>query len=606
MLRHSTKLCALMLCASAAAILAAAPALAQDSQPAGQPQAAANPTEAAVGNLLQGLVDQGVLKRAKAQALMNKFHSDINKAPAAAPAPAASSTADDKANVHVPYIPEIVKDEITNRVKRDVVKQAKDEHWATPGTFPEWTSRIKIFGDFRFRDEGRFFDQPIYQKQSDGTMLQVGGNQLDFIDVNTVNNNGGYNTGANNSTLPAMLNSSKDRNLLRLRARLGFEAAIAEDWTAVFRLASGSDNSPVSTNQTLGGFFSKKSIWLDQAFVKYEPADGNSLVLGRMPNPFVHTEMVWDDDINPDGIAVNLSHTFHGLGLHATGAVFSIDYASDAAPTTALSDSKSGNDGNKWLFAGQIGASYDARPLKLSFDAAYYDYDNIQGQLSPSCSNLGSYCTTDWSKPAFMQKGNTLFALRDFAIDPSSQTTTQIYGLASKFEVLDLIAKADYAATDTLHIALTGDVARNLAYSQAAITALPIVNNNETCSGTVPTGKSCSDTDSSTGKPYGTALFKSGKDAWYVRLDIGAPKATERWDWNVAASYEYIQPDALLDAFTDSDFHLGGTNAKGWTLAGNLGLAHNTWLSAKWLSADAVSGPHFSVDVLQVDLNVRF
>jgi hypothetical protein len=601
MLRHSNKFCGLMLCASVAALIAASPALAQDAQPT------PNATETAVGNLLQGLVDQGVLKRAKAQALMNKFHSDLAKAPPAAPA-AATPAAAEPGTVAVPYIPEIVKDEITNRVKQDVVKQAKDEHWATPNSFPEWVSRIKITGDFRMRDEGRFFDQPVFQTQN-GKQVQVGGNELSFVDVNTVNANGGYNTGANNSTLPALLNSSKDRNNLRIRARLGITADITEDWTASFRLASGSDNSPVSTNQTLGGFFSKKSIWLDQAYVKYEPAAGNSLMLGRMPNPFTHTEMVWDDDINPDGVALSLSHDFHGLSLHATGAAFSIDYAGDAAPATALSDAKSGNDGNKWLFAGQIGAATTlktARPLTLSLDAAYYDYDNIQGQLSPSCSNLGSYCLTDWSKPGFVQKGNTLFGLRNFNYpDSTNPTSVQIYGLASKFQVLDLIAKADLAASDNFHITLTGDVARNLGYSAKSITGLPIVNNNETCSGTVPAGKSCTDKDAN-GHPYGTPLFKSGKDAWYLRLDVGAPRVENRWEWNIAGTYEYIQPDALVDAFTDSDFHLGGTNAKGWTLAGNLGLAHNTWLTAKWLSADAVSGPHFSVDVLQVDLNVRF
>jgi hypothetical protein len=590
MLRHSTKHCALMLCASAAALgaalVTASPALAQDT-PAGQPQAAANPTEAAVGNLLQGLVDQGVLKRNKAQALMNKFHADISKAPAAAPAPAASAPAAEAGSVAVPYIPEIVKDEITNRVKDSVVKQAKDEHWATPNTFPEWVSRIKIVGDFRFRDEGHYFNP---------------NNELAFVDVNTVNANGGYNTGSNNSTYPAILNSSKDRNYLRIRARLGFEAAIAEDWTATIRLASGSDNSPVSTNQTLGGFFSKKSIWLDQAFVKYEPAAGDALIVGRMPNPFVRTEMVWSENVNPDGIALKLAHDFarSGFGLHATAGAFSLDYSGDSYPTTALSNVKSGMNGDKWLFAGQVGASYDARPLKLSLDAAYYDFDNIQGKLSPSCSNEGSYCLTDASKPAFMQKGNTLFSLRQFYYPNSTDVTaTQLYGLASKFEVLDLIAKADYAATDTLHISLTGDVARNLGYSRRAITALPIVNNNETCSVAVASGKTCTTAG-------GTSIFKSGKDAWFLRLDVGAPKVTERWDWNISASYEYIQPDALLDAFTDSDFHLGGTNAKGWTIGGNLGLAHNTWLSAKWLSADAVTGPVFSVDVLQVDLNVRF
>src|SRR3546814_7581619 len=51
-----------------------------------------------------------------------------------------------------------------------------------------------------------------------------------------------------------------------------------------------------------------------------------------------------------------------------------------------------------------------------------------------------------------------------------------------------------------------------------------------------------------------------------------------------------VQTCALPICFTDSDFHLGGANAKGFILGGALGLGKNTAVGLRWLSADAVSG----------------
>jgi hypothetical protein len=62
----------------------------------------------------------------------------------------------------------------------------------------------------------------------------------------------------------------------------------------------------------------------------------------------------------------------------------------------------------------------------------------------------------------------------------------------------------------------------------------------------------------------------------------------------------------VLDAFTDSDFHLGGTNAKGWILGGKYGLLENTYISARYLSADEIEGPPLGIDVLQLDLVSEF
>jgi hypothetical protein len=61
-----------------------------------------------------------------------------------------------------------------------------------------------------------------------------------------------------------------------------------------------------------------------------------------------------------------------------------------------------------------------------------------------------------------------------------------------------------------------------------------------------------------------------------------------------------------MDAFTDSDFHLGGTNAKGWYLGTDFALRKNVWLALRWITANEISGPPLAIDVLFFDLNARF
>lgn len=575
----------LMLCASAAALAAAVipgPAMAQSAQ------GSSAATETAVGELLQGLVNKKVLSRKDAQEMMDRFHTTMARSVEASPPPPPEA-----GSVRVPYVSETVKEEITNRLKDKVVQQAKDEHWATPRPQAEWTDRIKLTGDVRLRDEGRYFGKNNYYA---------------FVNVGSINSGSPYNTDSNNTVAPPLDNTTKDRNLLRVRARVGLEAHVADDWTALVRIATGSDSSPVSTNQTLGGFYAKKSIWLDQAYIKYEPVKGNALMVGRMPNPFEHTELVWDDDINLDGIAASARYALRNtpLTLKAVAGAFPLDYVPDNFPSNGLtadglSDEKVGQGGDKWLFAGQIGAAYHTKRAAFSLMASYYDFENIQGKLSPACSNEAAYCLTDYTRPAFMQKGNTLFALRQLTFPVSTDTSQpQYYGIASKFQVLDLIAKADLTVKGDFHLVLTGDYARNLGYSKNAVTALPIANNNETCSVIITdVTKNCTQSG-------GTNIFKSGNNAWSVQLTAGHPTVDKAWDWNASFSYLRLDPDATLDAFTNSDFHLGGTNAKGWVIGGNLGLAKNVVLSARWLSADAVYGPPMAVDIFQLDLTTTF
>ncbi|WP_165189841.1 putative porin [Caulobacter soli] len=572
----------------------------------------AGPSQNATINLIRALVKKKVLGAAEAEAMIAQAQAEAAQAQAvaqaatsantaattaqasAASAVAAVSPASAQPGTSVRYVPQFVRDQIKDEVRAEVLADAKTQGLVAPEAVPEWVRGIKITGDLRGRYEGRFFDN---------------GNALDFVNIGAINAGSPYNTDpATNPYNPAILNSRKDRTYLRLRARVGIEAAIDPQVTAYIRIATGAQNNPVSTNQTLGGYFSDKDLWLDRAYVDYRPVDGAHVLVGRMANPFQMSELVWDDDVNLDGVAGSYQRKIgSAFSAFATAGAFPLDYVADDGPKTALSSIKTDSDKDKWIFAGQVGGAWQAADtIKASLDVAYYDYTGVTGALSPSCSNIADYCLTDYSRPGFAQRGNTLFALRDITtVDPANTASPQYYGLASKFRVLAVSGAIDWALADDLQLSLTAHYAQNLAYDRADILARgfnpssglsQIANNNETCSVEL-SGGVC---------PAGKAVFKSGDVAWMVKAAIGAPAIEEGGDWRLEAAYRHIEPDALLDAFTDSDFHLGGTNAEGWSLAGTYGLRHHTSVGARWMSAQEISGPPFKIDLMQVDLNVKF
>src|SRR5271170_6835289 len=152
-------------------------------------------------NLLQALVDQGVISREKA-AEMVKSAQDKAAADASAVAKA------DQGAVRVPYVPQIIKDEIAKqvaeevkpRVVADVVKEAKTEKWGVPGALADWLTRTRIYGDITLREEA----------------ISYGGNNAPEYNYYGINAAGGIaQAGAN-----AFLDTDENRIRFRGRARL--------------------------------------------------------------------------------------------------------------------------------------------------------------------------------------------------------------------------------------------------------------------------------------------------------------------------------------------------------------------------------------------------
>lgn len=553
----------------------------------GMPTGAMAAEETTMVKLIRGLIASGALRPEDGQALLLQAEAEAARASAgtAAATPAASTggVALEAGDVRVPYVPQHVRDGIRDEVREEVMAQARQEGWAAPNEVVEWTKRIRVSGDMRVRSESRFYSD----------------NNSDIeIDWAAINGGSGYDTNTNtNLVLPPLRNTRQDRrNLWRIRARLAVEADISERTRAGVRLASGSSDGPVSTTEQLGGGLSKKDLWLDQAWLSYAPADWVTITGGRFGNPFWSSDTLFSNDLNFDGLAASFDHDLPSgdLSLFGTLAVVPLEYTSDNSPSQ--SQVKTPNE-NKWLSGAQAGVNWrfnESNALRAA--VGYYDYKNISGKLSSSCTLYAGAagCDTDWSRPAFMQKGNTLMLIRDIALDPfdpANTPTPQYVGLASAFRLANLNLRWDTALSEDIGLRLEGDYIRNLAYDERAMFARAnngIVNNFGAGGGT------------------GIEAFRSGDTAWMLQATFGATTLDKKGQWQALLGYKHIEADALPDAYNDPNFHLGGTNARGYYVGGAYAFDRRSWLSAKWMAAKEVSGAPLAIDVFQLEFNTGF
>ena len=138
-------------------------------------------------------------------------------------------------------------------------------------------------------------------------------------------------------------NDWQERERERYRLRLGLLGTFLDDWFFGLRLETNANAR--STNVTFGddtasstpgggGPFEKNSdtIYVGQAYGGYKGFPGFTFTGGRMPNPLVTTLMVWDQDINPEGLAEQWKHTFTFGGAPPPPLSYSKDGKAVAPP----------------------------------------------------------------------------------------------------------------------------------------------------------------------------------------------------------------------------------------------------------------------------------
>lgn len=226
-------------------------------------------------------------------------------------------------------------------------------------TLPKWTQNVNLNGDLRFRT------QPEWGKG-------IG---------------------------PA---SQRIRN--RVRARIGVKAKINDYVSGGVRFASGNSNDPRSTNLTLEDTFEKNSVWFDQIYLmlespKYNFIDKGKLWLGKFDIPFEYTELIWDGDINTEGVGVQYKSPKFDIGGLKTNffgnfGMLWLDEISTAETDPLL-----------WACQGGIESEiFPAWGTNLKVAATYYDAANVKGRTLAHTASTN----TLWTAQENRSEQNTL------------------------------------------------------------------------------------------------------------------------------------------------------------------------------------------------------
>lgn len=269
-------------------------------------------------------------------------------------------------------------------------------------------------------------------------------------------------------------NESLERMRARVRARFNAFANLGEQFHAGITLSSGDINDPTSTNQTLTGFYTRKAVALDQAFVDFTPKEFKALTLvgGKFRYPWYNTELTWDKDLNPEGTAETLAFNLESpvlkriafIGFQLPFAELAGTSASDQRITQAIT------------YGGQLQTTWRlGSRATLSAYTGYYDYrgaDSIALALARASSKNPQ---TPLSGLLPLTSGNpvqdsiyTTTATNIVTVGgttyPTGVTTITNAQFASKFGLFDNIARLDI---DTGHakvpISFIGDYVQNTA-----------------------------------------------------------------------------------------------------------------------------------------------
>jgi len=266
-------------------------------------------------------------------------------------------------------------------LKREVANLKKHEAPAPKGT-AEGPTKTEISYDGKTYVEKTV---PLEKSAADKWKLSTSITELELY--GDVRLRYDYRAGETKSTGPvasppangvAGTNDWQERERERYRLRLGLRGTLLDDWFFGVRLET--NNSNRSTNVTFGddtasntpgggGPFEKNSdtVYVGQAYAGYKGFPGFTFTGGRMPNPLVTTRMVWDPDINPEGLAEQWKHTF----------VFG------AEPPPPPSFSKDSSKDGKAVVATKPPEPFLKLDVFANFGQFVYDDSNPENPLGP-------------------------------------------------------------------------------------------------------------------------------------------------------------------------------------------------------------------------------
>ena len=309
----------------------------------------------------------------------------------------------------------------------------------------------------------------------------------------------------------------------RIRFRFGARAHVYEDLDFVFRLSTGGDDASTSGNTTLDGTFGNEAISLNLAYGSWEFMDGLTVQGGKVKNPFMKSEVVWDGDVNPEG----LSEIYQKKSGDTTLQFVAGQYIVEETDRNTTVDSD-----DVVLLAWQAQLHQKTKAGKFKFAVAWYDYNHLTDPGSAITKQLGSGDGQRNSQVTGTDVNTTNMQIFDFMADWSSPL---------------------------------GNKHGSLFYEYAVNTDADAPAGNNTIAQDLDT-------------------------AWQLGFKFGDKNVKKTGQWQIKTLYRLVQQDAVFYALTDSDFHQGGTNAKGIELGAKYAIRKGMQLGYTFFNTENERG----------------
>lgn len=388
------------------------------------------------------------------------------------------------------------------------------------------------------------------------------------------------------STVPQ---TEQARQRARYKITLGVKTESGK-WYSDIALAMGtggrSDNATFGKSAIAGSIDDKEALFVKRAMVGYKATDWLTLEAGRMNNPLYTTPMVWDADLNFEGLVEKVNYKYNDADFFFTAA--QVQYQGDRRDFTVQATGQADTITTE-LFAYQGGLKY-----------AFNDHTNAKAGLTYSTYSHNT-STTKFSPK--------------LATDSNSTLTGTGAGV-NDLDTIEIPAEINfYMNSSSIGVRLFGDYVYNTsgddrykaAYTSATATTAPVA----------------------TALANQNAIKNAGNDdtAWLLGVAVGSAADFKSFDgnkmvkgdWSARIWYQDVGAYSVDPNAVDSDFMDSRVNTKGTVLKTQYNLEDNVFLNFAYGHAErknkalgtAGAGQDLALnwkdyDLFQLDLTYKF
>jgi hypothetical protein len=367
---------------------------------------------------------------------------------------------------------------------------------------------------------------------------------------------------------------------IRYSVRVGLRGEVFDDWYYGVRLDTSANSR--SAWSTLGssssgvpyqGPFGKSSggINVGQVYIGWKPADWLDIGVGKMPNPLYTTPMVWDSDINPEGLAERLKFKVGNADFFATFGQFLYEDPNPLYNTPGFFNINANNSKPSFMLAWQAGMNYHINEkLSVKLAATLYNYTGYgPNNTAPGAALIPDFGGTYVGEGATNNlNGRSSGAWSGYPTGYYDGFTANQTGIRNLL-IFEIPAEFNLKL-GSMNLRVFGDYAQNLQGANRAREAYSASQSafQPQDSAGIATVSSPQTDDASA---YQVGIAVGNKDS----LGLVYGSTVKRHAWEARAYWQHIEQYALDINLIDSDFFEGRANLEGVFAALAYGFTDN-------------------------------